>query len=94
MLKLGMTAYKFELPADIFDRPLDEGTEECFIRPGLPLLPSGLTDVSPCYYSNEPLNRSILRYTFKPKQYENCAAAEISNNYGFSLFGINNTFIE
>lgn len=60
MLKLGMTAYKFELPADIFDRPLDEATEECFIRPGLPLLPSGLTDVSPCYYSKKIFNQSIL----------------------------------
>lgn len=50
LLKLGMTAYRFDLPPNIFARPEDENTEECFIQPDVPSLPSGLTDVSPCYY--------------------------------------------
>ena len=48
--KLGMTAYRFDLPPNTFARPEDENTEECFIQPDVPPLPSGLTDVSPCYY--------------------------------------------
>lgn len=48
-----MTAYKFELPEDIFSRPVDKTVEECFLQPGLPSLPSGLTDVSPCYYGKK-----------------------------------------
>nr|XP_018914564.1 PREDICTED: scavenger receptor class B member 1-like [Bemisia tabaci]XP_018914565.1 PREDICTED: scavenger receptor class B member 1-like [Bemisia tabaci]XP_018914566.1 PREDICTED: scavenger receptor class B member 1-like [Bemisia tabaci]XP_018914567.1 PREDICTED: scavenger receptor class B member 1-like [Bemisia tabaci] len=47
--KLGMTAYRFELPPNIFNRPADGG-EECFNQPHLPYLPSGVSDVSPCYF--------------------------------------------
>ncbi|XP_054281067.1 scavenger receptor class B member 1-like [Macrosteles quadrilineatus] len=59
-IKMGMTVYKFELPLDIYSRPPD-GSEECFLRPGLPSLPSGLTDVSPCYY-NFPIAASFPHF--------------------------------
>ncbi|KAG8334311.1 Belongs to the CD36, partial [Homalodisca vitripennis] len=61
LLKMGMKAYRFELPSDIFSRPSDNATEECFLSPGLPSLPSGLTDVSPCYY-NFPIAASFPHF--------------------------------
>uniref|UniRef100_A0A146KWQ3 Scavenger receptor class B member 1 n=1 Tax=Lygus hesperus TaxID=30085 RepID=A0A146KWQ3_LYGHE len=45
----GMTAYRFELPNTTFSRPTNP-EEECYKDPTYPLLPEGLTDISPCYF--------------------------------------------
>lgn len=45
----GMSAFRFELPGSTYDRPANP-EEECYRAPGTPLLPSGLTDISPCYH--------------------------------------------
>lgn len=44
-----MLAYRWELPHNAFHRPTD-GSEDCFTRSGETPLPSGVSDVSPCYY--------------------------------------------
>lgn len=43
----GVNCYKFVLPKDVFDRtePLED---DCY--KGVPALPDGLVDVSPCWY--------------------------------------------
>ncbi|XP_039298581.1 scavenger receptor class B member 1 isoform X1 [Nilaparvata lugens] len=48
--KLGMKAYQFDLPADVYMQPTDGITEQCFNHPGSPDLPSGVIDASPCNY--------------------------------------------
>ncbi|XP_049766991.1 scavenger receptor class B member 1-like [Schistocerca cancellata] len=45
----GVSAFRFELPGETYDRPANP-EEECYRAPGTPLLPSGLTDISPCYH--------------------------------------------
>lgn len=47
----GITAYRFDLPDNIYSRP-ENLEEECYTTEKAPLLPSGLTDVSPCFYGN------------------------------------------
>lgn len=49
--RLGMKAFRFELPDGVYDRP-DNATSDtdCFTRPGKTPLPSGLTDLAPCYF--------------------------------------------
>ncbi|KAK9506452.1 hypothetical protein O3M35_008390 [Rhynocoris fuscipes] len=53
----GMTGYKFDLPNNSFARP-DNPDEECYRDPAYPILPSGLSDVSPCYF-NLPIASSF-----------------------------------
>ncbi|XP_068081088.1 scavenger receptor class B member 1 isoform X2 [Anabrus simplex] len=49
VVKEGMDAFRFELPDDIYDRYEDpEG--DCFAGEYSEPLPSGLSDLSPCYY--------------------------------------------
>ncbi|XP_050531125.1 scavenger receptor class B member 1-like [Daktulosphaira vitifoliae] len=49
--KSGMSVYKFVLPNNVYAHPqLDPTLEDCFSNPKSFPLPSGLTDVSPCYY--------------------------------------------
>ena len=49
--RLGMSAMRFELPDDVYDRPENASSEtDCYTRPGRESLMSGLTDVSPCYF--------------------------------------------
>ncbi|XP_075218703.1 scavenger receptor class B member 1-like [Lycorma delicatula] len=50
LYKLGMKAYRFDLPMDVFSQPTDGHTAQCFNKPGYPDLPTGLNDASPCYY--------------------------------------------
>lgn len=46
-----MTAYRFELPDDVYDRPENATSEtDCYTRPGNTPLAPGLTDLAPCYY--------------------------------------------
>jgi hypothetical protein len=51
--RYGMKGYRFELPDDIFASGDIRPQNACFRRKGDtgPVLPSGATDVSPCYYS-------------------------------------------
>ena len=44
-----MNAYRYELPDTVFHRP-ENISEDCFTHPGDKPLPSGISDVSPCYY--------------------------------------------
>ncbi|CAB0014992.1 unnamed protein product [Nesidiocoris tenuis] len=50
MLVRGIKAYKFILLNNTYDRP-EVPEDECYRDPSYPILPSGVTDVSPCYYS-------------------------------------------
>uniref|UniRef100_A0A170YK83 Scavenger receptor class b member 1-like protein n=1 Tax=Triatoma infestans TaxID=30076 RepID=A0A170YK83_TRIIF len=58
----GMIGYRFNLPNNSFSRPENEN-EECYREPGYPLLPSGLSDVSPCYH-NLPIASSFPHLMF------------------------------
>lgn len=44
-----MTAFRYELPETVFHRPKNV-SDDCFTLPGDKPLPSGISDVSPCYY--------------------------------------------
>lgn len=52
LTKSGMTMYKFVLPHNVYAHPqTDPSLEDCFHNPKSTPLLSGLSDVSPCYYS-------------------------------------------
>lgn len=55
-----MTAYRFDLPKDIFHRP-NNSKDDCFTLPGDDPLPSGVADISPCYY-NFPFGISLPHF--------------------------------
>ncbi|KAK6645194.1 hypothetical protein RUM43_001470 [Polyplax serrata] len=55
-----LNAYRFELPEDTFHRPKDP-KDDCFTLPKDKPLPSGIADVSPCYY-NFPIGISLPHF--------------------------------
>lgn len=50
IVEKGMTAYRYTLPLDTFNRPKN-GSPDCYTLPGSKPHPDGLTDVSPCFFS-------------------------------------------
>lgn len=55
-----MNAFRFELPENIFHRP-NNSKDDCFTLPGKKPLPSGIADISPCYY-NFPIGISLPHF--------------------------------
>lgn len=55
-----MKAYRYELADDIFHRPKDP-KDDCYTLPGDKPLPSGLADISPCYF-NFPFGISLPHF--------------------------------
>lgn len=60
VIHTSMNAFRFELPANVFHRTRNQ-SEDCFTLPGTDPLPSGLRDVSPCYYGF-PLGISLPHF--------------------------------
>ncbi|XP_052133694.1 scavenger receptor class B member 1-like [Frankliniella occidentalis] len=68
--RLGMRALRFELPDDVYDRPANATPEtDCYTRPYQKPLPSGLTDLAPCYY-NFPVAASMPHFYSSPHLHE------------------------
>lgn len=49
IVEKGMTAYRYTLPLDTFNRPKN-GSPDCYTLPGSKPHPDGLSDVSPCFH--------------------------------------------
>ncbi|XP_014283918.1 scavenger receptor class B member 1 isoform X1 [Halyomorpha halys] len=64
--RYGMTGYRYELPNDTFSRP-ENPEEECYKTKKYPLMPSGISDVSPCYF-NLPIVSSFPHFMFADPQ--------------------------
>jgi hypothetical protein len=65
--RYGMHGLRFELPSNLYASPDERPQNACFRRRGdfSPQLPSGATDVSPCFYSeltNHYKIKIILQY--------------------------------
>jgi len=54
VVELGMTAYRYIVPLNTFDRPKN-GTPDCYTLPDSKPHPDGLTEVSPCFYGKSPI---------------------------------------
>ncbi|XP_034234231.1 scavenger receptor class B member 1-like [Thrips palmi] len=68
--RLGMSAMRFELPDDVYDRPENATSEtDCFTRPGKEPLPAGLTDLAPCYF-DFPIAASMPHFYSSPHLHE------------------------
>ncbi|KAK3926538.1 Scavenger receptor class B member 1 [Frankliniella fusca] len=64
--RLGMRALRFELPDDVYDRPANASSDtDCYTRRHQRPLPSGLTDLAPCYY-NFPVAASMPHFYSSP----------------------------
>ncbi|PNF20587.1 hypothetical protein B7P43_G04866 [Cryptotermes secundus] len=60
IVEKGMTAYRYTLPLDTFNRPKN-GSPDCYTLPGSKPHPDGLTDVSPCFF-NMPIVASFPHF--------------------------------
>ncbi|KAJ1520753.1 hypothetical protein ONE63_003848 [Megalurothrips usitatus] len=64
--RLGMSALRFELPDDVYDRAANAtSATDCFTKPGRKPLPAGLTDLAPCYF-DFPIAASMPHFYSSP----------------------------
>lgn len=68
-----MTAYRFEVPLDTFDRPKG-GSPDCYTLPDTKPHPDGISEVAPCFYGKLCLHGRSLTDVLREYLVMKCGA--------------------